>query len=77
VVWTLEARDGGALATGHTTGGGVEGAAPFSFCTAFAVDAAQLGHLVVFEPDVSEGEGFPGGRASIPLVLLPAADPGS
>ena len=71
VVWRLHARDGRTLASGHTSGGGVAGAANFSFSAAFALDEPELGHLEVFEPDVSEGEGFPGGRTVIPLVLLP------
>lgn len=71
VVWRLHARDGRTLDSGHTSGGGVAGAADFSFSAAFALDEPELGHLEVFGPDVSEGEGFPGGRTVIPLVLLP------
>ena len=70
VVWELRARDGRVLASGHTSGGGAEGAAAFSFSAPFTVSAPELGHLVVFEPDESDGEGFPPGRAVIPLVLL-------
>jgi len=73
VVWELRARDGRALASGHTSGGGVSGTAGFAFSAPFAVSKAQLGHLEVFEVDASDGEGFPPGRAVVPLVLLPGA----
>ncbi len=72
VVWELRARDGRVLASGHTSGGGVDGAGAFAFSAGFTVADAQLGHLEVFEPDVSDGEGFPGGRTVTPLVLVPA-----
>ena len=72
VVWELRARDGGVLGSGHTSGGGVSGAAAFTFSAEFRVDRAQLGHLELFEPDASDGEGFPPGRIVIPLVLRPA-----
>ena len=71
VVWELRARDGRALASGHTTGGGVSAAAAFSFSAPFAVLAPEVGHLVVFEVDASDGEGFSPGRSVVPLVLLP------
>ncbi len=71
VVWELQDRRGRTVASGHTSGGGVDGAGPFSFEAVFSVDEPQLGHLIVFEPDVSDGEGFPGGRAVVPLVLVP------
>jgi hypothetical protein len=74
VVWELRARDGRILASGHTSGGGVSGAAAFAFSAAFTVSAAEVGHLRVFEPDVSDGEGFPGGHTVIPLVLLPSPE---
>jgi len=74
VVWELRARDGRILASGYTSGGGVSGAAAFSFSAAFTVSAAEVGHLWVFEPDASDGEGFPGGRTVIPLVLLPSPE---
>jgi hypothetical protein len=73
VVWELRARDGRIVASGHTTGGGVDGAAAFSFSAAFGVDEPQLGHLEVFAEDASGGEGFPPGRTVVPLVLLPAS----
>jgi hypothetical protein len=73
VVWELHARNGNVLASGHSSGGGASGAAAFSFSTSFAVSAAEVGRLEVFEPDASDGEGFPGGRSVVPLVLLPDA----
>jgi len=74
VVWELRSRDGSILATGHTSGGGVTGAAPFAFSATFTVFTPELGHLEVFEPDESDGEGFPGGRSIVPLVLLPSPE---
>jgi hypothetical protein len=71
VVWELRARDGRTLASGHTTGGGVSAAAAFSFSAPFVVSTPEIGHLVVFEVDASDGEGFPPGRSIVPLVLLP------
>ncbi|HKJ24584.1 MAG TPA: Gmad2 immunoglobulin-like domain-containing protein [Myxococcota bacterium] len=73
VVFELRGRDGRPVASGHTSGGGVDGAASFAFSAAFSVPEAQLGHLVVFAVDASDGEGFPPGRAVVPLVLLPEA----
>lgn len=69
--WRLVARDGRVLAEGFTRGGGVDGPGPFSFTVAYTVNTRQIGHLEVFEEDVSGGEGFPPGRTVIPLVLLP------
>ncbi len=71
VVWELRSRDGSVLASGHTSGGGAEGAAEFRFTVSFTVSAPELGHLEVFEPDESDGEGYPGGRSTIPVILLP------
>jgi hypothetical protein len=71
VVWELRARDGAVLASGHATGGGVDGAGPFAFAVEFATPEAQLGHLTVYEVDASDGEGSPPGRTVIPLVLRP------
>ena len=71
VQWKLLARDGAVLASGHTTGGGVDGPGAFSFSIPYTVTVQQLGHLEVFEEDVSDGEGFPPGRTVIPLVLKP------
>lgn len=75
VVFELRARDGDVLASGHATGGGVDGAGPFAFAVAFETPEAQLGHLAVFEVDASDGEGFPPGRTVIPLVLRPGGAP--
>lgn len=71
VEWKLISREGNVLASGNTHGGGVDGPAPFSFTVAYSVDARQIGHLEVFEEDVSDGEGFPTGRTILPLVLKP------
>jgi hypothetical protein len=74
VVWEVRARDGRILASGFTSGGGVSGAATFSFSAVFTVSEPELGHLEVFEADESEGEGFPPGRSVIPIVLLPSPE---
>ncbi|MEM8573566.1 MAG: Gmad2 immunoglobulin-like domain-containing protein [Pseudomonadota bacterium] len=71
VQWKLLARDGSVLASGNTTGGGVDGPGAFSFSIPYTVPVQQIGHLEVFEEDVSDGEGFPPGRTVIPLVLKP------
>lgn len=71
VQWRLLARDGSVLGAGHTMGGGVDGHAPFSFTVPFSIAERQIGHLEVFDEDVSDGEGFPPVRNTIPLVLVP------
>jgi hypothetical protein len=71
VQWKLVARDGSVLASGNTQGGGVDGPGAFSFTVPYSVDAKQIGHLEVFDEDVSDGEGFPPGRTVVPLVLNP------
>ena len=71
VNWELKGRDGSLLASGHTTGGGVDGSQPFSTNVTFTVPERQVGHLEVYEEDVSDGEGFPPPRNVIPLVLQP------
>ncbi len=71
VNWRLLALDGSELASGFTTGGGVDGPATFEFAVTFSVDAEQRGLLEVFEVDASGGEGFPPPMHSIPLLLLP------
>jgi hypothetical protein len=71
VNWRLLAADGSELATGHTTGGGVDGHGPFSFKVAYQITERQIGHLEVYEEDASDGEGKPPGRNVIPLVLQP------
>lgn len=71
VQWRLRSRDGSIAQQGFTTGGGVDGAGPFSFTVNFDVAERQIGHLEVYEEDVSDGEGFPPGRTVLPLVLQP------
>ncbi len=71
VQWRLLARDGSVLQQGFTSGGGVDGVGPFSFTVSFSVPERQIGHLEVYEEDVSNGEGFPPGRTLLPLVLQP------
>lgn len=71
VQWTLIGRDGSVLASGNTQGGGVDGPGDFSFTVPYKADARQIGHLRVFEEDVSDGEGNPPGRTVLPLVLKP------
>ena len=71
VNWRLLARDGTELNKGFTTGGGVDGFGPFQFTVTYSVPEQQIGHLEVFEEDVSGGEGFPPGRTVLPLVLAP------
>lgn len=74
VVWVLFGRDGRTLASGFTTGGGVDGAAPFGFEVTYSPGVVGAGSLHVFEPDVSEGEGFPPSKVVIPLALTGSAD---
>jgi heat shock protein HslJ len=69
VNWTLFDRAGTELASGFTSGGGVDGPAPFSFTVTYDVDGEQVGWLEVFEVDVSGGEGFPPPRDVVPVVL--------
>lgn len=71
VQWKLLGRDGSVLASGNTQGGGVDGPGAFSFAVPYDVDARQIGHLEVFEEDVSDGEGFPPGHTVLPLILKP------
>jgi hypothetical protein len=71
VVWSLKDRAGSVIASGHTSGGGVDGPGPFSTTVAYSVSERQVGHLEVFEVDASDGEGYPPGRHVIPLVLQP------
>ncbi|MBO6574948.1 MAG: Gmad2 immunoglobulin-like domain-containing protein [Rhodothermales bacterium] len=66
----LMARDGSQLAAGFAMGGGVDGAGPFRFDVEFVVRESQLGHLEVYEEDVSDGEGFPPSRTVLPLRLM-------
>jgi hypothetical protein len=69
VNFILKARDGTVLASGHATGGGVDGSGPFSFTVPYKLIERQVGHLEVFAEDASGGEGFPPPRNIIPLVL--------
>ncbi|MGD9068862.1 MAG: Gmad2 immunoglobulin-like domain-containing protein, partial [Methyloceanibacter sp.] len=71
VQWRLLARDGSVLASGNTSGGGVDGPGAFSFVIPYTVNVQQVGHLEVFEEDASDGEGFPPGRTVIPIILKP------
>jgi hypothetical protein len=71
VVWELRGRDGRMLDSGFTTGGGVDGPAPFATSASFQVTAAEVGELQVYMLDESEGEGFPPPRAVFQVVLAP------
>ena len=72
VPWTLLDASGAQLASGATTGGGVDGFGPFSFTVTFSVPERQIGHLEVSEEDVSGGEAtIEPVRNVIPLVLVP------
>lgn len=71
VVWELRGRDGRLLASGSTTGGGVDGPAPFTFSAEFDVSEAEVATLEVFMPDASGGEGFPPPRTELQVVLTP------
>ena len=71
VEWKLVGRDGAAIASGNTRGGGVDGPGAFSFTVPYSLEGTEVGHLEVFEEDVSDGEGFPPGRTVLPLVLKP------
>lgn len=69
VQWRLLGRSGEVLSSGHTSGGGIDGSAPFQFSVEFAVAERQVALLEVFEEDVSEGEGFPPPRAVVPVII--------
>lgn len=71
VVWELHARDGRLLASGHATGGGVDGPAPFDAGVEFTIAEPEVGRVVVFEIDASDGEGFPPPRVVFSVVLEP------
>ncbi len=66
-------REGKPIRTGHATGGSVDGPATFQAEVTFEVAERQVGHLEVYEEDVSDGEGFPPSRNVIPLVLEPGS----
>ncbi len=69
VQWRLSDRPDAVLASGYTSGGGIDGAAPFTFTVEYKSAERQIAHLEVFEDDVSEGEGYPPPRTVIPLVI--------
>ena len=69
VQWRLLDRTGEVLTSGHTSGGGIYGPAPFTFTVEYESAEPQIAHLEVFEEDVSEGEGYPPPRAVVPLVI--------
>ena len=69
VQWRLLGRSGEELANGHTSGGGVEGLAPFQFTVDLPEVERQVAYLEVFEEDVSEGEGYPPPRAVVPVII--------
>ena len=70
VPWRLLDEAGSELASGSTTGGGVDGPGDFSFTVSFTVPERQIGQLEVIEEDPSGGEGARAPvRNVIPLVL--------
>ena len=69
VNWRLRARDGRVLAKGFTEGGSSE-SGPFAFTVDYPIGVRQVGHLEVYEPQVTT-EGFPPVENVIPLVLEP------
>ena len=69
VNWRLRARDGHVLANGFTQGGSHK-PSPFAFTVEYPLGARQVGHLEVYEPQVTT-EGFPPVRNVVPLVLEP------
>jgi Immunoglobulin-like domain of bacterial spore germination len=70
VVWRLRGRDGGTLASGSVQGGSTQPGS-FSFTIAYSVGTRQVGLLEVDEPTVTQEEGFPPVRNTVPLVLRP------
>ena len=69
VNWRLLDRAGAEIASGHASGGGVDGPGRFSFTVEYDVPERQAGRLEVFEADVSEGEGYPPPMEAITLIL--------
>ena len=71
VNWQLFDREGNELASGFTSGGGVDGPGRFSFIVTYdgALTDAEVGRLEVFEVDASGGAGFPPPKDMVPLVL--------
>jgi len=70
VVWTLRGRNGRTLASGFTTGGGIDGVGPFSFTVSYGPTVSEIGSLEVAEPPVTGEEGFPPVRVVLPLALV-------
>ena len=69
VQWRLLDRAGELLASGHVSGGGIDGPAPFAFTVDYEAAEPQIAHLEVYEEDVSDGQGYPPPRAVVPLVI--------
>lgn len=71
VNWQLFDREGNELASGFTTGGGVDGPGRFSFTVTYdgALTDEEVGRLEVFEVDASDGAGFPPPKDLVPLLL--------
>lgn len=69
VNWRLRAKDGHVLASGFTQGGSRE-PGPFEFTVSYPIGERQVGHLEVYEPQVTT-EGFPAVKNVLPLVLEP------
>ncbi len=65
----LSDRTGAVLASGHSSGGGIDGAAPFTFTVEYESAEHRIAPLEVFEEDVSEGQGYPPPRAVVPVVI--------
>ena len=71
VVWRLCARDGSVPADGFTMGGAVDGPGAFAFTMDYSIGGPQVGHLAVFEEDVSDSKGAAPGRTVLLLILQP------
>ena len=69
VLWTLRGRDGRTLASGFTSGGGVDGVGRFAFTVSYGPTVNEIGSLEVAEPRVTDEEGFPPVRVLLPLAL--------
>ena len=68
VTWRLVSARGQTVASGHTTGGSVDGPAPFHFTVKAGGAAPGLYSLIVDEPKTTD-EGFPPPRTELPIVL--------
>ncbi len=72
VPWRLLDAEGSELASGATTGGGVDGPGDFSFVVAYDVPEEQIGSLEVIEEDASAGESpTEPVRNVVPVILTP------